>query len=112
MHARFTRRIATMVLGGALGFVSVLSPATRAGMGDREQSQETALSILPAQSTLIGRRATAQLIATGRGAGRLDSRSDARGRVGELEPAGRVGHPQGAGRPQGRRNGNHRRPAG
>ena len=62
MHVRFTRSVAAPVLAAILGCVVFLSDVARADSGNG------VLSILPPSSTLTGRRATAQLVATARGA--------------------------------------------
>jgi hypothetical protein len=62
MHVRFTRSVAASVLAAILGCVVFLSDVARADSGNG------VLSILPPSSTLTGRRATAQLVATARGA--------------------------------------------
>ncbi len=68
MRVRFTRSVAVPVLAAILGCGPVMSELARAGAADRADSGNGVLSILPGQSTLNGRRATAQLVATARGA--------------------------------------------
>jgi hypothetical protein len=68
MRVRFTRSVAVPVLAAILGCGPVMSELARAGAADQADSGNGVLSILPGQSTLNGRRATAQLVATAKGA--------------------------------------------
>ena len=68
MHARLTRSAPAAVLAAILACVFVTSGFVKAGAADKADDGNGVLSVLPPHSTLTGRRATAQLVATARGA--------------------------------------------
>ncbi len=67
MHARFTsHRIATSLIATMMSMGSVAADGVRADEGERAPKGSGGMAIAPVCSKLIGRRATAQLIVTGR----------------------------------------------
>jgi hypothetical protein len=68
MHARSTRSAPATALAAILACGSMMSEVAQAGASDKADNGNGVLSILPSRSTLTGRRATAQLVATERGA--------------------------------------------
>ena len=69
MLARSTRFLYATVFAAIVGCMAMTSDlAQAAGAADKADSGNGRLSILPPSSTLTGRRATAQLVATARGA--------------------------------------------
>ncbi len=68
MHARFTRSAMVSLVAATLASIPALSESARAGEIATSERGDAVLSILPAGSTLVGRRATAQLVATARSA--------------------------------------------
>ena len=67
MHARFTcHRIATLLIATMMSTGSVASDGVRSDEGERAPKGSGGMAIAPVCTKLIGRRATAQLIVTGR----------------------------------------------
>ena len=115
MHARSAcRRLATLlILIGALHpGASVVDRATAVeAAGAPLGGERRALDRAAADSTLIGRRATAQLIASSRSADGCGAGPDPCCRVGEPEPRDRPDHAQRAGCSQGQRSRRRSSPA-
>jgi hypothetical protein len=68
MHAPLTRSAPATALAAILACIPMMADVARAGAADKSGGGNGVLSILPMNSTLTGRRATAQLVATARGA--------------------------------------------
>ncbi len=68
MYARSTHSAAATVLGAILACAPMPLQVAQVRAGEKADAGNGVLSIVPPQSTLTGRRATAQLLATARGA--------------------------------------------